>query len=124
MRIHKLIPFVAAIVFMACKKDKTTSTTETEDCTVVRGTSSGMLVEGQYIVAYNPGTGSRSSAKSMEALGSAILEQHDIRTSAIQSSFGGDMGGFVAKLTSDEANALRNDPSVGFVEQDRIIALG
>ena len=125
MRIHKLIPFVAVIVFVACKKDKTSSTTETESCTVVRGASDGALVEGQYIIAYNPGTLSRSSsAKSVEALGSAILEQHDIKSSAIQSSFGGDMGGFVAKLTPDEANALKNDPSISHVEQDRIVALG
>jgi subtilisin len=125
MRIHKLIPFVAAIVFVACKKDKTSSTTEPESCTIVRGASDGVLVEGQYIIAYNPGTLSRtSSAKSVEALGNAILEQHDIRSSALQSSFGGDVGGFVAKLTPDEANALRNDPSIGHVEQDRIVALG
>ena len=125
MRLYKLIPFVAAIAFMACKKDKTNSTTDTESCTISRGTSDGMLVEGQYIIAYNPGTGGRTtSAKSMEAKGAAILEEHDIKASSIQSAFGGDMGGFVAKLTSDEANALRNDPSIGFVEQDRIIALG
>ncbi|HYF32683.1 MAG TPA: S8 family serine peptidase [Chitinophagaceae bacterium] len=124
MRILKLIPFVAAIAFAACKKEKTNSTTETENCTVVRGASSGTIIDGQYIVAYNPGTGSRTSAKSMEALGVSILEQHDIRSSALQSSFGGDMGGFVAKLTSDEANELRNDPSISFVEPDRIVALG
>lgn len=124
MRLFRLIPFVAAIAFVACKKDKANSTTETENCTVTRGASSGMLVEGQYIVAYNPGTGSRTSAKSLEAKGVAMLEEHDIKASAIQSTFAGDMGGFVVRLTPDEANELRSDPSVSFVEQDRIIALG
>ena len=125
MRLHKLIPFIAAIALMACKKDKKDSTTETESCTISRGTSDGMLVPGQYIIAYNPGTGLRTtSANSMEVKGAAILEEHDIKVSAIQSAFGGDMGGFVAKLTPDEANILRNDPSVAYVEQDRIIALG
>lgn len=124
MRLLRLIPFVAALTFVACQKDKAGPTAETEGCTVGRGASDGMLIEGQYIIAYNPGTGSRTSAKSLEAKGVAILDGHDIRSSAIQSSFAGDMGGFVAKLTPDEANELRNDPAVSFVEQDRFIALG
>jgi len=120
----KLTVLAAALIAMAaCKKDKTSSgTTQTDECVVGR---SGSPIEGQYIVALDPGISSRStSAARVADISTSILKDNDIASSAIQTSFGGDVGGFVARLTREEALKLQSDPNVAIVEPDRIIALG
>lgn len=126
MRSTKLILFIAAAFFLAnCQKEKTASTVTTDDCVVGRSVGSGAIVPGQYIISYKPEVLSRSaSAKAATEAGSEILEENNIRTSAIQGSFGGKAGGIVAILSDEEVARLQTDPSVNAIEPDRIIALG
>jgi subtilisin len=128
MRAIKLPLFLAAVLlFSNCRKEGASSTQspEEENCVTGNAASSGDIIEGQYIVVYDPAIGSRStSARSVAEMGTNILERNDINAAAIETSFTGGTGGFVAKLTSDEADALSHDPSVYAVEPDRIVALG
>ncbi|HYE53637.1 MAG TPA: hypothetical protein VD996_02300, partial [Chitinophagaceae bacterium] len=87
MQIKKLLPFVAAVAILAgCRKsDSPASTTQPEGCTVTGSAANGAVVEGTYIIAYNPSTGARAaSAKSMSDLGTNILGKHNIDKSAIK----------------------------------------
>lgn len=126
MRSIKLIAFVTAVIFMAnCQKENKSASTTQDDCVVGRGAGSGTIVPGQYIIAYKPEVLSRSAtSKVATEVGENILEDHNIRSSAIQSSFAGDVDGIVAKLSSEEVARLQTDPSVSAIEPDRIIALG
>lgn len=128
MRAIKLPLFLAAVLlFSNCRKEGASSTQspKEENCVTGRAAVSGDIIEGQYIVAYDPAIGSRStSARAVAEMGTNILERNDINAAAIKTSFTGGTGGFVAKLTSDEAAALAQDPSVYAVEPDRIVALG
>lgn len=128
MRAIKLPLFlVAVIAFSNCQKESASSSTQPkeEDCVTGRTAAGGDVIPGQYIVAYDPAIGSRStSARAIAEMGTNILERNDIDAAAIENSFTGGSGGFIATLTSAEAAALAQDPSVFAVEPDRIVALG
>ena len=126
MRSTKLVLFIVAAFFLAnCQKEKTASTVTTDDCVVGRSAGSGAIVPGQYIISYKPEVLSRSaSAKAATEAGSEILEENNIKSSAIKGSFGGQAGGIVAILSDEEVARLQTDPSVNAIEPDRIIALG
>jgi subtilisin len=123
MRSTKLVLFIAAAFFLAnCQKEKTTASATTDECVTGR---SGAVVPGQYIISYKPEVLSRSaSAKAATEAGTEILEDNNIKASAIQGSFGGQVGGIVAILSDEELARLQTDPSVNAIEPDRFIALG
>jgi subtilisin family serine protease len=118
--------------FIACKKeDKSSgmqSATTPADSTCVTGHSAndGSIIRGQYIVSYNILVlDTRGlSVDRMISNSTRILENNAIKTSALQQSFTGEPGGFVAKLTDEEVTRLKKDPSIDLIEPDRVIALG
>ncbi len=95
-------------------------------CVVGRGVNDGVIIPGQYIVAFKPASVSARSlsAQKMADISARTLQNHSIKTAALQLSFAGEPGGFVARLSEDEAQRLRADESVSIVEPDRIVALG
>jgi subtilisin len=110
------------VLLASCQKEKTQSTVGVEECTVNR---SGSVIEGEYIIAYSPEIGTRStSAQRVADFSRNILEENNIDASAMKASFGGSVGGFVARLSKEEALRLEKDPAVDIVEPDRLIALG
>lgn len=119
----RLSLLLATTVLLAnCQKEKTQSTLGAEECTVNR---SGSVIEGEYIIAYSPEIGARStSVQRVADFSRNILEENNIDASAMKASFGGEIGGFVAKLSKEEAFRLQSDPAVDIVEPDRLIALG
>jgi len=64
------------------------------------------------------------TADRLHSLGSALLKRNSISDKAIKASFAGEPGGFIATLSAEEADKLRNDENIAAVEPDRIIALG
>jgi hypothetical protein len=127
MRAIKIPFFLAAALFFSnCKKEGASSSQSPKEACVTGNTAaSGEIIQGQYIVAYDPAIGSRStSARAVAEMGTNILERNNIDAAAIETSFTGGTGGFVAKLTSNEAAALAQDPSVYAIEPDRVVALG
>ncbi len=126
---------MAALLFAGgcSKEDKTASTTPTEEnCFVGNSVRDGEIIEGQYIIAYNnnsseiptAASGRTVSVQRVEDYAEVLLERNDISASAIKGAFSGGLKGVVARLTKSELQTLRNDPSVGQIEPDRIIALG
>jgi subtilisin len=121
---------VAALAITSCKKDKSASVSQQqpEECVVGRGANTGAIIPGQYIVSLKSSSTSITtramSTDRVAAIGKSILQAHAIRENALQKSFPGEHGGFVAHLSDEEAKALKSDESVDIVEPDRVIALG
>ena len=61
-----IIPFFAiALLTAGCKKDNDSKATP-EECAQGRSVGDGDIIEGQYIIAYDPSVGARGlSAKSL-----------------------------------------------------------
>jgi subtilisin len=125
---HFLLAAAAGILFFAsCKKESTSSNTvQPDECVTGRGVNDGAIIQGQYIIILES---SDINARSMSSqriaeISTNVLEKNSIRASALQESFVGESGGFVARLGAEEAERLKSDEAVRIVEPDRIIALG
>jgi subtilisin len=124
------VALVATLSITSCKKDKSASISQQqpEECVVGRGANTGAIIPGQYIVSLKSSSTSTTtramSTDRVAAIGKSILQAHAIRENALQKSFPGEHGGFVAHLSDEEASALKSDESVDIVEPDRVIALG
>jgi len=131
MLTRKLIPFVlTGLFFLAgCKKDKNNSDTTSvipEDCISTGAVGSGEIVAGRYIVAYKPSSVSARgmTAERLNSIGTEVLKRNSISEKALKENFAGEPGGFIAILSSGEAEKLSKDANIEAVEPDRIISLG
>lgn len=59
----------------------------------------------------------------MSQVSQDILQRNKINSTAVEKTFQGDLGGFVAHLSYDEANKLKADGDIEAIEPDRIVAL-
>lgn len=120
---------ICSLFLISCKKEKDvtaiTNPGDEEPCVQSMGVNNGDVIEGQYIVVYNPATVSRSemAANRIEQKSESVLEKNKIPRSRIEKTFGGDRGGFVAKLSAEEATTLQKDISIAAIEPDRVIKL-
>lgn len=114
-------------VFTACKKESSKSTSSDSDV-CVQGTAAGNgdIIEGRYIVAYDNSLiqARGMSTQRLRDISVNILSRNNINTTALQESFGGEPGGFIAMLSADEAIKLESDENIAMVEPDKIVALG
>lgn len=100
------------------KKDKE------EDCHSIRAANTGDIIPGQFIVIYkNTGDIKAASSGRISQKSKDVLMNHDISSGSLRQSFNGDMVGFVATISNEEAQRLESDPAVEAVEPDRIMAL-
>jgi subtilisin family serine protease len=123
------IAVTGLLLFSSCKKqdiEPSNLQQPADDCVNGRSANGGAIVEGRYIISYNSSVvnARTMSAQRMAELGTRTLANNSIQSSSLDLSFGGEPGGFVARLTKDEAGRLKNDPSISIVEPDRIVALG
>ena len=85
--------------------------------------TSGQVIEGQYIVVFQDGTiGSSDLATASKS--QAIMAQSGIAASAVSETYQGKVKGFAAKLSAQQLQELRNNPDVAYIEQDRVLSLG
>jgi len=124
-----LILLPSMVVMASCKKNSENTEPANitpDDCIQSGSVDDGEIVSGRYIVAYRESSVSARgmTADRLHSLGSALLKRNSISEKALKVSFGGEPGGFIAALSAEEANILRNDEHVEAVEPDRIIALG
>jgi subtilisin len=108
----------------SCKKSDVKSNTD-EECFTTNSLSNGAVIEGQYIISYRsfdnlPST----SALRIAQVSKDVLQQNGIDASALRTSFSGDLCGFVATLTVEQAQRIKTGGVVETIEPDRIIALG
>ena len=118
---------VPSLLVMACKKESTPGNPQEQGQTCVQSVSSRSngAAEGRYIVAFDPGQlqARGMSAQSIEAASETILSRNAIDPVAMRGQFAGEPGGFIAELTPEQVQQLRDDPSVGTIEPDRVISL-
>jgi subtilisin family serine protease len=117
---------VPALLWMSCKKESTSaSPNEEEICVQSVTASSNSLTEGRYIVAFDPSmvNARGMNERGIELTGETILSRNHIATASMKGQFVGEPGGFIAELTPQQVLALRDDPSVSAVEEDRVVSL-
>lgn len=97
-----------------------------DECAQTATASNGQALQGRYIVAYKASAVSARgiSARQLHAIGSDLLQKNNIQQAALEQSFGGETGGFIASLSAEEAARLGQDLSVASIEPDRIVSLG
>ena len=123
----KFFLLAAILVVVSCKKnnDSTRNTSGDDDCVMRSSTGNGEIKASQYIVAFSPVINSRTTSRiSLDQVSKNVLQRNTIDVSALKTSFVGEPGGFIATMTSDQAEALRHDGSIEAVEPDRVISLG
>lgn len=127
MHLRKTGLFLSALIlfFSSCKKDKDNDNNiDTEECVQGRSVVDGTIIEGQYIIAYEGQVNGRGlTTAQLAERGEQLLRRNAIAAKALDKSFGGEPGGFVAKLSKDEVARLRKDSEVKFIEPDRIVSL-
>jgi hypothetical protein len=122
-----ILILTCAAVF-SCKKDNTGSTstsTHHPDCVDQHELKSASVVEDEYIIAYKLSSldAHTSSLQRVSEMSRNILERNKIISSAMESTFQGEPGGFIAHLSRDEVTRLRKDVNIEAIEPDRIISL-
>jgi subtilisin len=127
MHIQKkfILIFAGLAMFAACKKENANKAPEPpQECLESNAEQSGQIIEGKYIVAYNASFTSRGTTESqLTELSEDVLSRNAINAEAMENSFPGEPGGFIAHLSEAEVTRLRNDPAVAIIEPDRIIKL-
>jgi subtilisin len=117
------------VLFAGCKKetDKSSLTdTSPDDCVQKATANNGETIQGRYIVAYKVSSVNARgiTAQRLNSIGSELLSKNNIGKSALEQSFAGEPGGFIASLSADEAARLSQDENIAAIEPDRIISLG
>src|SRR3954471_5425736 len=109
MRLLKFTILAAGVLlYSGCKKTDTVASQQTDNCAVMSAASNGSPIEGQYIVAYKASPGVRmASSAHIASVSRDVLESNDIPSSAMKQSYGGEVGGFVARLNAEQAEKLR-----------------
>ena len=118
-----------ALFFGSCRKDsgpQNNNSTSDDECAEGLANGSGEAVAGRYIVLYKTSSVSARgmTAERLNNIGVRVLQRNSINSKALEESFGGQPGGFIATISADEAVRLGQDESVANIEPDRIISLG
>jgi subtilisin len=125
MRQSSILCFIILFCFFtSCKKTDVKSNESDETCVTTRGVNSGTVIEGQYIVAYKNFDNLQSTSNlRVTQVSKDVLADANINSTALRTSFAGDIRGFVAHLSPGEAARLRTNSLIESVEPDRMIAL-
>lgn len=125
MRILRLSIFTAIILFYASctKKDIQSTQTNNNSCFSSTSIDNGKVIDGQYIVSLKSIDARTTSNDVIKQKVRELILGGKLNPSAVKASFTGGSGGFVASLSSTEADKLKLDASIKSVEPDRIVAL-
>lgn len=124
MRKTVALLFAGSLLFSACKKEESSADNDGDDCVTGNAVNSSEVIAGQYIVAYRSTANARLLSQSqLSELAGDVLQRNQITGTALKHSFAGDISGFVANLTEQEAQRLKADDAISLIEPDRVIAL-
>ena len=129
MHLGKTFVFVlTCVLFFSCKKDNNNSASTASrqpDCVDQHSLNSTGIISGQYIVAYKISSLDAHTATfgRLSEMSHGVLQRNKISSAAIETTFQGEPGGFVAHLSPDEVARLLSDDDVQTIEPDRIVAL-
>jgi subtilisin family serine protease len=126
MRLIKFTILTATILFYtSCTKKDVQSgqASNNNNCFSSSSVDNGKIIPGQYIVSLKSADASTITNDEIKERARELILGGKLSPSAIKASFIGRVGGFVATLNSNQAEEIKNDPSVKTVEPDRIVAL-
>ncbi|TYP94070.1 Peptidase inhibitor I9 [Fodinibius salinus] len=84
----------------------------------------GDPIDGQFIVVFdNSAAQSKAALQKRSQKINTMMGKYSISKDAVKSRYKNVLGGFTAKLSNEQLAELRNDKSVEYVEQDRIVML-
>ncbi|UFH57029.1 S8 family peptidase [Spirosoma sp. KNUC1025] len=111
-----------------CQTDSTVEPTSVStDCLVKASSNNGVAIAGSYIVTYQPTqslpTAPNARVASAEVLAEQLLSTYAVTNAQAEVLAAGEQTSFLAHLTEQESEKLRQDPSVALVEPDRIMAM-
>ncbi|OJW78414.1 S8 family serine peptidase [Spirosoma sp. 48-14] len=119
---------VTGIGLFGCQADSSVEPTSiSADCLVKASSNSGVAIAGSYIVTYQPTqtlsgvSGARVAAT--EARFEQLLADYQIADTQADLLVSGEQTSFLAHLTENESEQLRQDPDVLLVEPDRIMSI-
>ena len=76
-----------------------------DDCVMRASTGNGEIVASQYIIAFSPVINSRTTSRiSLDQVSKNVLQRNTIDVSALKTSFAGEPGGFIAKISAQKQN--------------------
>ncbi len=87
----------------------------------------GTPIEGSYVVVFkdqsiiNSDASFSKAQEEMQMLAAEVLADNNISTNAVSMVYSSALAGFAAKISADEADVLREDPRIGYIEQDMVI---
>ena len=122
----KTILLAACVILFvtSCKKNSDDNGTDPDECPTGRAASSGQIISGRYIVAYENNFVSRLTADAtLSRMSADVLTRNSIPADAIKNVFAGEPGGFIAQLSEEQVARLKADPSIQIIENDRIVKL-
>lgn len=122
---------VIALSLTACSVDNTSTVAPADDAPVYR---SGDVIDGQYIIVFNESAVATKGetlqsmthegrVQLVEQATSRMIDRIGIKQPAVKATYGSAIRGVVLTLSDNQLEALRKDPAVRFIEQDRWISL-
>ena len=129
MHLGKAFVFVlACAIFVGCKKDDNNpviSSSKPPDCVDQHNLRTAETINGQYIVAYKASSLDAHAAtlSRISEVSHNVLQRNNVSTAAIEKTFQGEPGGFIAHLSKAELARLQKDADIEMIEPDRIISL-
>ena len=118
---------VLGLGLLGCQSDRDVLPSITADCLVKASANNGVAIANAYIVTYQPATplptapGARVAAAETSA--EQLLTRFQIADPQVSILASTEQTSFLAHLTPEESERLRQDPAVAIVEPDRIMAI-
>lgn len=121
--ILKTVFTLSLIVFFACGEDDsgTDPKTSAEDCITKSSSIHGTVIPGEYIVSFENETGADNGRSARTA--ARVLAKHRILPDHILGEIQGKNLHYMARLSSEEAERLKQDSLVHRVEPDRVLSM-
>lgn len=117
------------VILAACRKNDTSASSDnnlsTTNCITPQSLENGRIIPDQYIVTYkSPISVGLTTTARATTFTKTLFVRNNISSTALQKTFSGITGGFVAHLSSAELTRLQQDSNIDAIEPDRIIAYG
>ncbi|MCC2545314.1 S8 family serine peptidase [Hymenobacter sp. BT175] len=121
----------ATTLFSSCSKDSVLPGSPSDVSQSSEVNAESDVIPGKYIVVLKEeavtvaaNDSYTEKVRKVKEVGQGILRSRGARAENLGFAYGHALKGFSAAMTAAEANALRADARVAYVEQDRIISLG
>ncbi|MCC9167666.1 S8 family serine peptidase [Pontibacter harenae] len=118
-----------ACTFTACDQESVEALEPTEELQITE--INGAVIPGKYIVVFKKDDNLRLNSNityqervdMVRALSESVLEAHGVASANIEQTYGQAITGMAVTMSETEAELVRADPRVSYVEPDRMMVL-